>query len=99
MTYIINKKFENYSSFCNSIKELKDIYSLSRGIQYILISFVNDEIKGIRKSTNEEFSIDSKALYAAYKNLSEVNTVILKKYIFNRSQSPALAILKALKVI
>lgn len=78
----------------NAVKKVKSI----RGIVYSNFQVRGAKCYGIRESTGSVIEIDIEKLYEGYSTLTksnvEINTKSLKKYITNRMQSPAYAILR-----
>lgn len=85
--------------FKKRINSIHSAKSLRDGVEYANIVIRGNKICGIRKSTNNSFSIDLNSLYQAHNELEQVNTKLLKMYVQTRAQSPALAILKEIGVI
>ena len=86
-------------SFITQLKELSLVKSAT-GIEYSINSVDEKCVKGVRKSTEGEFMIITDDLFNAYVNVVAKNipdtTTALRDYIKNRTQSPALAIIKAI---
>lgn len=81
--------------FFNVLRRINEATSVRDKKKYYNICFKGCMITGIRKDTQNSFAIDANKLYEAYLNCSSLNTSSLKQYVKNRTQSPALAILKA----
>lgn len=88
-------------SFIQKVKSLGTISSVT-GKEYCITSASSSYIIGIRLSNDKPFKISTDRLYAAFTDLSEkglpITTTTLKAYV-DRTQSPSLAILNALKSI
>lgn len=89
----------NKTQFINLVKELGSVESVSR-VVYLIESVTNQYVIGLRTSTQKPFKIETDGLFAAYNDMINgklpLTTTALKTYV-NRTQSPALAILMALR--
>lgn len=97
MSYFIKNGDLSYAEFVEAIKRINAATSIT-GIAYTGIQVVNDNVVGIRESTNAPFRISLKSLYDAYRHVLVFTTTELKPYV-NRVQSPSLAILIAINAI
>lgn len=86
------------NEFISKIRNLGTVKSVT-GIIYRIDSVNDKYIVGTRLSTHNEFKIETDGLYRAYCDISKeiipMTTPALRDYI-NRTQSPALAIIKSL---
>lgn len=85
--------------FKKALSQISEVKSVTDSASYHSVHVADGSILFIRDKKNEYESIPVSELYSFYKNvsdLSEVKTTIAKKYISDRVQSPATAILKEL---
>lgn len=87
------------SDFISNLKKLGAAESVS-GVMYRIDSVNDKYIIGTRLSTLKEFNIETDGLYNAYDDIIAgkipMTTTALRDYV-NRTQSPALAIIKSLR--
>ena len=85
--------------FISRITNLGEVESVT-GVNYRIVSINDKYILGTRLSTLREFKIETDKLYRAYCDISngviQMTTTALCAYV-NRTQSPALAIIKSLR--
>lgn len=83
--------------FTKAIASINKAQSIT-GVVYTNIRCENNQITGVRESTQQLFAINLDNLYRAYRELGEFTTAALKPYV-NRVQSPSMAILIAIGAV
>lgn len=85
----------NKIQFIEKLKGISEVYSVT-GKHYHSIQVTNNEVSFIRSHKEETEKISLDELFEFYKKEKNnvINTSIAKKYITNRAQSPAVAIIK-----
>lgn len=86
-----NRKLSK-DEFIRQLQVVKEAESV-QGVTYSHIEVHEKKIQGMRESTQQPFTINMESLYQAYTENEVINTSVLKKYVNNRVQSPAYAIL------
>lgn len=86
-----NRKLSK-DEFIRQLQVVKEAESV-QGVTYSHIEIHEKKIQGMRESTQQPFTINMESLYQAYTENDVINTSVLKKYVNNRVQSPAYAIL------
>ena len=85
-----------FPNFKTHVAALSIVHSQT-GIAYRIVEVSDNKITIFRESTKEMTTINTSELYEYYKNAKLYNTSEAKMYISTRAQSPAVAILLALR--
>lgn len=83
--------------FAKAVSNISIAKSIT-GVIYKDILCENNQITGIRESTQQPFTINLDSLYKAYQELEEFSTTALEPYV-KRVQSPSMAILIAIGAV
>jgi len=91
MKYTKTNPTIGYEEFYEIAKPVKHFKSLT-GKEYDVQSVIGDEMKFLRVSTGEIWTMDLKGVHLAYCELTDFKTVNFKSYV-PRTHSPALGLL------
>ena len=86
-----------YQEFKEAVSELEEVTSTTGVATYSNIKVVGDKVNLLRDNTGEYWDIDLKKIYDFYENGVKLNTTEAKEFGLSRKQSPAVAIVWAIK--